>query len=219
MTLGVLALLGGFLGLDGTSVGQFMVSRPLVAATLTGLLLGDPISGFVGGAILEFFFLPMFAVGGARFPESGPAAVAAGAAAVWIPQPAGLAVAVLLGLGLGEVGGFSVMVLRRVNGRLAADPVRDRVTPEAVVRAHVVGIVLDFFRATLLTLAGVSVAWAAGGVAPGIWPLNSDSTVGLLVAGVSVPLGMLLRGFQGWQRHRWKFAGGLAGGVLLAMML
>ncbi|MED5200176.1 MAG: hypothetical protein VYB51_10255 [Gemmatimonadota bacterium] len=37
-----LAILGGLLALDATSVGQFMISRPLVAGTLAGWWLGDP---------------------------------------------------------------------------------------------------------------------------------------------------------------------------------
>ena len=35
----VLALLGGVLALDGTSVGQFMLSRPLVACILPAFAL------------------------------------------------------------------------------------------------------------------------------------------------------------------------------------
>ena len=31
------SLLGGLLGLDGTAVGQFMVSRPIVAGALVGV--------------------------------------------------------------------------------------------------------------------------------------------------------------------------------------
>lgn len=36
MELALIALLGGGLALDATSVGQFMLSRPLVAGALTG---------------------------------------------------------------------------------------------------------------------------------------------------------------------------------------
>ncbi len=53
MNILLLSLLGGVLAVDGTSVGQFMVSRPLVAGVLAGWLLGDPMSGLWVGGILE----------------------------------------------------------------------------------------------------------------------------------------------------------------------
>ena len=39
-----IALLGGVLGLDVVSFPQAMISRPLVAATFTGILIGQPAS-------------------------------------------------------------------------------------------------------------------------------------------------------------------------------
>ena len=48
-----LSVLGGLLGLDGTAVGQFMVSRPVVAGTLVGWVLGVPGLGLSIGAMLE----------------------------------------------------------------------------------------------------------------------------------------------------------------------
>ena len=77
-----LALLGGLLALDATSVGQFMISRPLVAGTLAGWWLGDPAVGLEVGAILELFHLAGVPAGGSRVPESGPATVVAAAARV-----------------------------------------------------------------------------------------------------------------------------------------
>jgi len=62
-------LLGGLLALDGTSVGQFMLSRPLVAGGLVGWVLGDPALGFTIGAVLELYLLVSFPTGGSRFPE------------------------------------------------------------------------------------------------------------------------------------------------------
>jgi len=64
-----LTLLGGLLALDGTSLGQFMISRPLVAGVLTGWMVGDPVLGLLIGGILEVYFISIFPVGGA---ERGP---------------------------------------------------------------------------------------------------------------------------------------------------
>jgi len=58
-----LTLLGGLLALDGTSLGQFMISRPLVAGVLTGWMVGDPLLGLLIGGILEIYFISIFPVG------------------------------------------------------------------------------------------------------------------------------------------------------------
>src|SRR6187549_2171976 len=121
----VLSLLGGLLALDGTSVGQFMFSRPMVAGTLAGGLIGAPMEGFLVGALLEIYLLVSFPVGGSRFPEGGPAAVVAAAAT---DAPGGLALGVGMGLLWGQVGGLSVTALRMANARLAPDPARSKVT-------------------------------------------------------------------------------------------
>ena len=73
------AVLGGLLALDATSVGQLMVSRPFVAAALGGALVGHPAQGMAVGVVLEALHLAVLPVGASRYPEGGPAGVAAGA--------------------------------------------------------------------------------------------------------------------------------------------
>ncbi|MDA8099229.1 MAG: PTS sugar transporter subunit IIC [Nitrospiraceae bacterium] len=51
------AFLGGFIGLDRTALGQFMVSQPVVAGPLVGWLLGDPRAGLVTGGALELVWV------------------------------------------------------------------------------------------------------------------------------------------------------------------
>ena len=51
------ALLGGVLGLDVVGFPQAMISRPLVAATAGGALLGHSMSGLMIGAALELIAL------------------------------------------------------------------------------------------------------------------------------------------------------------------
>ena len=52
-TWGLLVVLGGILAADGVSVPQVMISRPLISATLGGLVMGDAASGMLVGALLE----------------------------------------------------------------------------------------------------------------------------------------------------------------------
>ena len=72
--------LGGLVGVDATTVAQTMISRPIIAATLTGVVVGRPAEALFLGAMLELFALVILPVGAARYPESGTAAVAAFAA-------------------------------------------------------------------------------------------------------------------------------------------
>jgi mannose/fructose/N-acetylgalactosamine-specific phosphotransferase system component IIC len=153
------AVLGGLLALDGTSVAQLMVSRPFVAAALGGALVGRPAAGMAIGVVLEALHLAVLPVGASRYPEGGPAAVAAGAvyAAAQAPPAsasATLLVAVLCALALEWVGGRTVVALRQVNVRFAGAPA-EGLTPGGVARRHGTPIALDFARGALLALLGV----------------------------------------------------------------
>lgn len=221
MEIITLVLLGGLVALDGTSVGQWMVSRPLVAATLTGWILGDPMLGLMVGGLLELFYLVVVPTGGALFPEGGPASVVAVAAAVVVPGSGGVALAMLLGLAWGQIGGVSIVLLRQINVRLAPAPDRGAVTASAVTRAHLLGILIDFTRGCTLTLVGLTLSLAVGSAlggtsAMGGWPFDEASTNGLILLGAAAPLGMLLRSFVRENRGLLLFALGLAGGLLLA---
>lgn len=217
MELLQIALVGGVLALDATSVGQFMVSRPLVAGALTGWLLGDPSLGLVVGALLELYLLVSFPSGGARFPEGATATVVAVACALAVDGPGAIPLGVATGLVWGQVGGFSVTVLRRLNGRLVSDA--DAGTPERLVRAHLAAMALDALRGATVTLVGAalgrwSVAWLADG-----WPLEGEDSLGLLLVGGAVSGGIFLRDLGGFRRRRVLFATGMAVGLVGARFL
>src|SRR5579864_1369574 len=95
-----IALLGGVLGLDVVSFPQAMISRPIVAATLAGALVGQPPSGLLLGAALELIALETLPFGASRYPEWGSASVVGGAIFADYPShPAGaLAVSLLAAL-------------------------------------------------------------------------------------------------------------------------
>ncbi|HEX8245842.1 MAG TPA: PTS sugar transporter subunit IIC [Longimicrobium sp.] len=155
----VLALLGGLVALDGTSVGQFMVSRPFVAAALGGLAVGRPGLGITVGVVLEALHLAVLPVGAAKYPEGGPPAVAAGAVfAAWQSPPVAasgtLLVVVLVALALEWVGGMTVERMRQFNVRFAGAP-PEGLSPGDVARRHGLPIGVDFARGAALALAGV----------------------------------------------------------------
>lgn len=104
-------LWGGLLALERRAFLQAMFSRPLVAATVTGMLLDDASSGLFIGLVLELFFLGSVSLGGAAQElETLPAVVAAAFAASLDHQsgvhgtPAVWALSLLLCAPLSRVG-------------------------------------------------------------------------------------------------------------------
>lgn len=157
-TLAVGAL-GGVLAVDGTSIGQFMVSRPLVAATAAGWVMGSPEAGATLGLILEALHLNVLPVGAARTPEAAPAAVAAAAVyASAAPSAWFLFTAVLFALGWEWVGGETVHRLRQLNVAIAA-PADPPLPVSDLARRHLAAAALDFTRGALLTLVGAWILW------------------------------------------------------------
>lgn len=215
----LLTLLGGLLALDGTSVGQFMFSRPIVAGVMTGWVMGDPTVGLVVGGVLEFYFIPVFPVGGADFPEGGPPAVVGVVGATLLPGVEGLALGVLLGLVWSRLAALSIHFLRKVNGRLVPDPSRCLVTARRVVWSHLAAIGLDFLRGGLLTALGLMVAVWAAGTLKGAWPLDPTLTLGLLLLGASVPAGAFIQFLGGWRKRGVLFAAGLMGFLIGSYLL
>jgi mannose/fructose/N-acetylgalactosamine-specific phosphotransferase system component IIC len=52
-----------FLSLDITSIGQFMISRPIVIGPIAGFLLGQPIWGLTIGVMVEIIWIGDLAIG------------------------------------------------------------------------------------------------------------------------------------------------------------
>jgi len=150
-----LALLGGLLGLDVVSFPQAMISRPIVAATFAGALVGQAPSGLLLGAALELIALETLPVGASRYPEWGTASVVGGALYV---SRTGDATSALLFAMLGAmitawVGGWSMYVLRRLNGRWTkhALPALEAGNARIVTWLQMRGIAADLIRGFVLT--------------------------------------------------------------------
>ena len=112
-----LLLWGTLVGLDLVSVPQMMIARPLVAATVAGLILGDVETGLRLGVLFELFQLDILPVGAVRYPEYGPASVAAVSAGHLLVGPISLGVGAVVGLFVGMVGGMAIHAMRRRTAR------------------------------------------------------------------------------------------------------
>lgn len=214
LTLLLLSLLGGVLALDATSFGQFMLSRPLIAAGLAGMIAGNPEGGIVVGVLLEAIHLAVLPVGAARYPEAGPAAVAAAGAfaGAGAHQQVALAASVVFMLAWGWVGGRSVEWLRRWNVR-AAVPAEGPVSPGTVERLHLRAMGLDFVRGAVVTLVGLLILGTLLETLGWI-PFREPWTRPALALSAAAALASSLRLF-GRRRLPLFFAGAAAGALLL----
>ncbi len=102
---------GGLLALERSAFLQAMFSRPLVAATGTGLLLEDLPSGVFVGLVFELFYLGGVSLGGSRPDHETLPAVAATASSAAIAAASGAegtaamwTLGILLCAPLGRVG-------------------------------------------------------------------------------------------------------------------
>jgi mannose/fructose/N-acetylgalactosamine-specific phosphotransferase system component IIC len=189
-----LVLLGGWMAVDGTSVGQFMVSRPLVAATLAGWVVGHPLAGLTVGVVLELFHLAVLPVGAARYPEGGPAAVVAGSLySAADAVPGALLMAVSFALAWEWIGGETLRVMRQINVRVVAGPSGSERVDHLQLR-HFAAILLDFFRGMLVVGTGLLCLSTLLVVSASHWSLDPEvahiavaaSAAGLLAATLGI---------------------------------
>jgi len=204
-----LLLLGGVAAVDGTSVGQFMISRPFVAATLAGWIAGDAAQGAMIGLVLEALQLPVLPVGAAQYPEGGPAAVAAGAAFATSDASSATLLGIVLGaVALEWVGGQSVRMIRTVNVRILR--VNDGpVIPNVLERSHRLAIAIDFARGAFLVAGGLAALVAIARLVVPIWPF-SDRIAALLI--LATVVGMLASAVKLLGARMWLAAAGAAVG-------
>jgi len=127
--------------------------------------------------------------------------------------PAGLALGLVAGLTVSELGGMTVSLQRQVVGRLFGRIHAGSVTARNITAAHLSSVLLDFLRGAAVTMVAVAVGGWLSGVLVSRWPLPYETTTALILVGASVHLGALLRGFGGWKRRRVVFLVGLMAGI------
>jgi mannose/fructose/N-acetylgalactosamine-specific phosphotransferase system component IIC len=216
----LLLLLGGWAALDGTAAGQFMISRPLVVGVLAGMLLGDPLTGILTGAILELLHLGALPVGGARLPEPGPATVPAVAVAVVVGGAGGLALGLVWGVAGAWLGGASVSAHRRWNERRTRGIGSGSWTFPRVARVHWTALATDGLRGMALVGAGLALVLAVPEGWVGMASVERHRVVAAGVLGGCLSLGRLSRGYLGVQPRRGLLLllAGLGTGVLLGLL-
>lgn len=221
---GMIALLvwGTFVGVDLVSVPQMMIARPIVAGTVAGAILGDVETGLKLGVVFELLQYDILPVGAVRYPEYGPATIAAVATAHASAGVLGLGLGAVVGLVTGLIGGISLHVLRRVNSRVvhAASATLESGDPRALMRLHVSAVLRDALRAALVTTIGLTLAWIVRPLLAGVLSPRDATLIAVaavaaaLAAGAAGTLRLVGRG----PNLAW-FAAGLGGGIVAAAWL
>ena len=217
-----LVVWGTFVGVDLVSLPQMMIARPLVAGTVAGAILGDIPTGIKLGIVFELLQYDILPVGAVRYPEYGPATVAAVATAHASAGVLGLGLGALVGLVTGLIGGLTINLLRRVNSRIvhAAAAQLESGDPSVLVRVHVGGLLRDALRAALVTVVGLVLAWLARPLLGNAITVRGAVLLALaavataLAAGAAGTLRLVGRG----PNLAW-FAAGLGGGLVATLWL
>jgi PTS system mannose-specific IIC component len=216
----LLVIWGTLVALDLVSVPQAMIARPVVAGAVAGWLAGDVEAGLRVGVLFELFALDVLPVGAVRYPDYGPATVAATAFAADSPWQFALGVSAALGLVIAVLGGFSLQLVRRANARAIQHHSAALAAGDsgAIRRLQYGALLRDAMRGAGLTTVGLTAGWA---FAEPLTLLNRSTALGLtLVAmgcGLSAVIGGALRGAGRGPRLRWLGAGALVGLILAAL--
>lgn len=215
----LLLLWGTIAGLDLVSVPQALLSRPIVAAAVAGLIVGNVPAGLLAGMALELYALDVLPIGASRYPDYSVAAVAGGFAAAMAPAPVTVALAGIVGLPMAMLGGWSLQKLRRRNAvsvqrrleRVAAGDGR------AIWELQRNGIMRDALRSFALAVIGLVLAWLVTRLH---WShiIHADLlSWAMLAGGIAAAFGGALRSAGHGARRRW-LAVGLATGILVELV-
>lgn len=216
-----LAVLGAVLGLDVVSFPQAMISRPIVAATAAGALVGHPLRGLAIGVALEFFALESLPFGASRYPEWGSAAVVGGALFAMTPDntPAAMTVATLAALLTASIGGSSMVGLRRWNAQRthALEAGLLRGSGSTVVALQLSGLTADLVRGGLITMLGLAIFAPLRTAILGTFTFPGTLSRAVVVSVASaVGLAAVWKVTQSTPGARWWLLSGLAVGFGIA---
>lgn len=172
---------GGILCLDRV-VLQAMISRPIVAAPVIGLILGDPHTGLIVGAFIELFWIDRLPIGAYIPPNDTIAAILITASTIESAHYLGnlsqglIVLAVLLFLPLGVLARQMELWLCRGNEKLADEALADaaRGDVRSIARKHLTAIL----KAYLFPAGFILVTLPIGiGVMTWAYPRFADWTI------------------------------------------
>ena len=218
VALALLLAWGTVAGMDLVSWPQLLLHRPIVAATVAGLIVGDVAAGLLVGVILELFALDVLPVGAVRYPDYGPPAVAAAAGAAGLPSLTAVALMIPTALVVAVLGGRTHSFIRQANSRTIAAMSGELAagSASAVRRVQRTGLARDLIRSAALTGLALGAALAVRRI-----PIDAFTARALAAAlsgaALAAAAGGALRSAGHGARLRW-LAAGLGAGTLVAAL-
>lgn len=198
------ALIALVCGLDRIAIFQLLISRPIVAAPLTALILGEPMVGLQIGVMVELLWLARLPVGAAVPPDDTQVAIGASVLTVVLGRylesgtPELMLVCLLVAFPLGKIGQYFEHRARLYNGRLPA-PTEQAINQELYGKAQLLHLrgLISFSVSSLLTYVVI----LSGGllIVPYLWPMLHSAVahssgflqLALPLIGVAVILGSI----------------------------
>lgn len=215
-----LTLWAALTGVDLVAWPQQLFSRPVVAASGAGLLLGDLEAGFRVGVLLELFALEVLPIGAVKYPDYAGASVAGTVVAAGNPWTETLGAAVILSLSLAMISQPLIDYGRRANARAVHRLAGELEHGNAAVLARLQhgGLLREFLRAVLTGVVGVAAAVMLRNAIPGT-PLAAQPLALLAVAGGAAAglHGMVRIAGQG-DRTLWLAAGAVVGFTMVLFL-
>jgi PTS system mannose-specific IIC component len=216
-------VMGFVVGLDTTAAFQVMVSQPLVACTICGWMMGDPVMGALVGVVTQCLWMGKLPVGAATFPDGNMGSLVAAGLVIYLrntmtPHGIGvlLALSVLWGMLVAGVGGWVIVLTRKVQTRWV--PWFEKRARDRELSRYSRGFFLSVLCNGLVGAVTALIWFALGvGLLKTVIPLLPQQIhrIGFLVPYLLLGIGLvqilILFRFQRW----WLILGGLAAGLLL----
>ena len=206
-------------GIDLAPVPQGLFSRPLVAATVAGAIVGNVSAGLLAGMVLELYALDVLPIGAARYPDFGAASVGAAVAAAMVPTELIPGIAGIVALPVAVFGGWTVQRLRRFNSvsvgrrleRVAAGDAR------AIWELQRNGFLRDGARSLALSIVALLVAAIVASVNWDAIARASLLSWATIAGGLIAAVGGALRSAGAGARRHW-YAVGIATGIAVVLL-
>lgn len=207
---------GVVVALDLVSGPQMLLSRPVVAGTVAGLLLGDPVAGMTLGALMELYALEVVPIGATRYPDFGVSTVVAVVAVAGRPLPLVLGLAAALALLMAQLSRPLMDLVRRRNAGVVQRHAEALAAgdPALVTRLQLGGLGADAARGAVLAAAGIAAALLLRRAGEPPASLAAALAAVAVAGGAAAALSGLVRTIGQGGRLPWLVAGG-AGGLLL----
>lgn len=178
----------------GSVLDEWQTHRPLIACTVTGLILGDPVTGIILGGTLELIAIGWMNVGAAQSPDSALASVISTILVIVGNQSIQMGIAIALPV---AVAGQVLTVIARtvtVFFQHAADKEAEQANFGKIIALHFSALIIQALRVAIPATAVAALA-NADAVKAMLDSIPTVITGGLSVAGgfiVVVGYAMLL---------------------------